>query len=74
MGQFLPLPVCAGALAAVMGCFARVAVQVRRRAPMASPDDPWSPLHDRRELPRVPRARGPRRPRNAAVRWWRHGG
>ncbi|MYY03308.1 MULTISPECIES: hypothetical protein [unclassified Streptomyces] len=110
MDQFLPLLVCVGVLATVMGFLGWVAVSVRRRggagaamqaamasydeafratahesyyeiraqadrkAPMASPDDPWRPVYDRRDRTHATRARGSRRHRNAFVRWWRHSG
>ncbi|MYW08646.1 hypothetical protein GT034_09875 [Streptomyces sp. SID2563] len=79
MTSFLPLLVCTGALAAVMGLPGWLAVRARaqadRQAPMASPDDAWRPLHDRRgRHPGAPRARGSLRHRNAFVRWWRRSG
>ncbi|MEW1893335.1 hypothetical protein [Streptomyces sp. NBC_00523] len=111
MTSFLPLLVCTGALAAVMGLLGWLAVRARRRgaagsamgaalaaydeafrvtahesyyevraqadrqASMASPDDAWRPLHDRRgRRPGATRARGSLRHRNAFVRWWRRSG
>ncbi|MEU2024992.1 hypothetical protein ABZ565_23040 [Streptomyces sp. NPDC016469] len=47
-----------------------IRAQANRRAPMASPDDAWRPVPALRP---APRARGPRSPGKAFLRWWHRG-
>lgn len=47
-----------------------IRAQADRQAPMASPDDAWRPAP---VLPPARRARGPRSPGRAFLRWWRRG-